>query len=144
MAKLTIEPHNKRIVAVMERAITRRLKSLERSVRKALVSGTKAWRQEVRALLSRPYSPKVRNTSMYPRKRSGALERSLHYRTRVTRGKHHVRATIYRNFEPFTNSDGFDYAEYLDESERSYGGYKERIYKMLEARIQKLIARKGF
>jgi hypothetical protein len=141
MISVNTEANRFRIVAKVSEHLTKQAIQLEKKFRKALVAGTNDWRRDVRRLLSRPYRRDQINTSQFPRKRSGLLERSLRYKTRVTRSKKYIRATIYRRFEPF-NKNGFDYATYLNEqTNKPYGGYQERIYRILEDRVSQALDR---
>ena len=117
---------------------------------KIVSKAAKDWRAWAKLKLSSPCASRSggHNSSGYPGRCSGNLERSLHYRTYHTiRGRspnYQVVGGWISEFNPFTNSDGIDYGEKLDRTFMPYKGYKKRIYEAMDSFLLKAISRHSF
>lgn len=116
----------------------------------AVTRAAKEWRTWAKIKLSSPCAARSsgHNSTGYPGRCSGDLERSLHYRTyHKVRGRslnYHVVAGWVSEFTPFVNTDGIDYGEKLDRTFIPYKGYKARIYKAMDDFLSKAIRRHEF
>lgn len=112
------------------------------STRIAIQALARDWKIKALRLLSkrRPGGVK-RNVTRYPYMVSKQLRSSLHYKTKVTQRKYGATINITYGFSPATRAGGFDYGLHLNESERPYGGYRERIFNRLEGRVRTLLKR---
>lgn len=105
----------------------------------------KSWKREARRLLSKPSSRHIKNTSLYPRKQSGALMNSVHYAIQSYKGTQSFSFKIAYGFkEVFSNKSrlypNFPYGSYLNEKDgATYAHYRERINEKLAARIDKIV-----
>lgn len=134
----------KTLVQIAEGANKSIAKTYAAKSKAAMALTARDWRAWAKAKLSGPCSQKdgmSNNTTTYPGRCSGDLQRSLGYRTfvKVTKifGGHVVSAGAAAEFIPFTKR-GFDYGSYHDENTNSkLYGYKDRVYQELNSRIHK-------
>lgn len=129
-----------------------RNKDLAESLRKVLAKEfaltAKQWRLEAKKQLSgRCARNGVPNTTQFPGRCSGDLERSLSHRTYVRRRQStSVNAGWARQFEEFSRpatagSDAFNYGAYLNNSNRSYGNYRQRVYAALDKKMEAVLTK---
>lgn len=119
--------------------------------KKIYLDTLRAWKTEVRLLLSTLHVPGQPNTSLWPKRRTGMLRKSLSYRSSMIIRKKSPRSVLYRviiewDKDPQArNPDnigptGVDYGELLNSSDRfagkSFFGWKDRTYELLQKRIK--------
>jgi len=118
--------------------------NLKKRLATEMVAAAKAWRLDSKIKLSGRCTSEtgVPNTTDYPGRCSGTLERNLTYRTYIQRRQEtRVIAGWSREFLPFTSKRGFNYADHLDRADMSYGNYKARIYQALDKKMKEIILR---
>ena len=140
---MKFEQLNSRLKAKVENITTQRLRRKVTTTFSHISAAAKRWRKQARKFLSKPQSSS-RNTSLYPRKRSGKLRESMFYRVKKHIGKHTASITITYGFHEVYSTHSkvfpeFPYGSYLNESGATYGGYRERLTEKLKARIETVI-----
>lgn len=136
------------LIVVAERLQAKFAESLRKALARELAAVAKQWRLEAKMNLSgRCNTRGLTNTTQYPGRCSGDLERSLTHRTYALRRQSTLVAAGWsRKFEEFNrpatkNSEPFNYAKYLDQSNNSYGQYRYRVYKSLDDRMRKVLSK---
>ena len=132
----------KQLTVILERASKYYIKKHIDKYTERVESITKQWRKWVRQQLSVVYVKGTRNTSLYPRLRSGDLRASLVSRRvhvkRITSKGSRAKAEI---IVPISyNKLKNDYGEKLNSAPRFSGstfyGWKTRVYENLEQRLR--------
>ena len=130
---------NQQLTAILERSSKTYIKKHIDKYIERIDSVTKEWRKWVRQQLSVHYVKGVRNTTLYPKLRSGALRSALVSRkaqiksiSNKPNGRAQAKIVIPINYSKLKNN----YDEILNKSSGTYGGWKERVQEELEKRIQ--------
>lgn len=127
------------LIAILERSSKTYIKKHIDKYVERIDSVVKQWRKWVRQQLSVPYIKGTRNTSLYPRLRSGALRSALVARriqvksiSTMSNGRAQAKIVIPITYSKLKNN----YDEILNKSSGTYGGWKDRVQAELEKRIQ--------
>ena len=146
----TIESLKKRLNVRLNNIVDKTLDKKIESTLTKLNDVADAWKNNSIGLLSVKATSK-RNTSKYPRYVTRDLLSSLDYEIKapkLTKRKNGntVKISIQRYFKSFRrkpsrHSGAFNYVNHLNESGKSFGGFKERIYAKLDKRIETLLKR---
>lgn len=137
----------KRLVNVVSAIVTKRTERIMDTYIETYKNNFKnilrAWKTEVRMLLSTPHFPGQPNISKYPQMRTGSLRKSLAYRSIVVRRNKNARTILLRTTVLWGNDPrgtGEDYGETLNSGKRFRGktfyGWKDRTYELLNKRIK--------
>lgn len=145
----------KKLLNSIDAIITKRSQAIVIGVieeyKKIYLDTLRAWKTEVRMLLSKPHIPGTTNKTLWPKLRSGMLRKSLSYRSSMIIRKKSPRSVLYRvtinwDKDPQTGNPnhkgptGVDYGELLNSSNRfansTFFGWKDRTYELLQKRIK--------
>lgn len=132
-------PAVKQLQVLIERASKYYIKKHIDKYTTRLDSVVSQWRKWVKQQLSVPYVKGERNTTLYPKLRSGALRASLtQRRVQVKKidelGTGRAQAKI---IVPITYAKlKGNYGDILNSRNATYGGWKDRVLEVLEQRIK--------
>lgn len=146
---LNIDKLLNRVDAVITKRSNSILMNSIEDLKKLYLDTLRAWKSEVRLLLSKPHVEGKPNTSLWPQLRTGALRKSLSYRSHMVIRKKSPRSVVYRvniiwDKDPQGSygkgPTGVDYGELLNSGSRfagkSFFGWKDRTYDLLQKRIK--------
>ena len=133
-----------RLTARVKGLTTKRLHRKTNTTFKHISAAAVKWKQQSRKFLGKPRTTS-KNTSKYPRKRTGQLQNSIYYKIQKHIGKTTGRISVFYGFKEVYskhNKSGppFPYGSYLNEAPATYGGYRERLESKLIARIQTVLS----
>ncbi len=140
---MTLEQLQNKLKVRVKDITTRRLKRKVETTFQHISEAAAKWKQTARHFLSKPSSNK-KNTSLYPRKRTGKLRNSVFYSVKKSIGKSTASLTVSYGFHEVYSTHSkkwprFAYGSYLNKAPATYGGYRERLQEKLVHRIETIL-----